>query len=354
MKRRSRRLLIAAALLALVAGAFYESVTRVGRGWLSGEPFHEGRPASYWADEIERWETKEADWGTQSYVRRATAPRWIARMLPEPRWPMLLDGDPNGLAVLETLRDHPSANVQDWARIGIERLDNDERGPIKTKHPAVILTAQLYEVDWAFYEGIAKDKWRSQAELEELERIFLNPPQKVEKGEIHVHFLLDDQKLLLTGKEIKIELDKEGVLLSLTKEITCLPSPAQVRKGQSAPQKIDEGMVLRARVQVVPDRRVVRVTFLERISQLEGIERVPVIDAMGMAVRDAKGVDAVAEMAFVKEAIFSTPRNIPDGANLLLPLQYRPADAKERGRWLVARIAVRVYLEAEERQLQGK
>lgn len=353
MKRWSRRILIAAALLTLVAGAFYESVTRVGRGWLAREPFYEGRPASYWADEIERWETKNADWETQAYVRRATSPRWIARLLPEPRWPSLLDGDPNGLAVLQALREHPSANVQDWARIGIERFDNDERGPIKIKHPTVILTAELFEVDEAFYKDLAKSKWRSQAELDELERIFLNPPEKEEKKEL-VFDLPGKQKLLLAGKEIKIELAKVGVLLALTKEIACLPSPAQVRKGQHEPQKIDEGMALRARVQVALDRRIVRVTFIERIAELEGIERVPVIDALGVAVRDAKGADAVAEMAFVKEATFSTPRNIPDGAVLLLPLQYRPAGVREQNRWLVARIAARVHVEAEERLIQGQ
>jgi hypothetical protein len=346
MKRWLRRIVIAAALIAVVVGASFEGVTHIGRGRLYGEPFYEGRPASFWANEIERWETQDATWATQTYTRRPTWPRWVERMIPEPRWPRLLDGDPDGLAVLQALGKHPSSAVKDWARIGIERIDNGERGPCKIKHPSVIVTAQLYEVDEAFYKEVGKAKWLSMADFEKMERILLNGPEEKQAGESLLD-LLGKQKPLLAAKEIKIENNQEGRLLSSTKEFNCLPSPAQLRKGQKGPQTIEEGMTLRARVQVSSDWRFVRMTFIEKGTLLEGIDKVSV-------VLDEKGAQAVAEIASLTESTFSTMRNLPDGVTLLLPLQYRPGSAKEKGRWLVARIEPRIYTEAEERQLRGE
>jgi hypothetical protein len=44
----------------------------------------------------------------------------------------LLNGDPDGLPVLQELRSHPNEKVRDWARVGIERIHkNTERGPHK-------------------------------------------------------------------------------------------------------------------------------------------------------------------------------------------------------------------------------
>jgi hypothetical protein len=348
MKRWLRRVVIGAALIAVAVGTSFEGVTRVGRGRLYGEPFYEGRPASYWAIEIERWETQDPTWGTQTYKRRPTWPRWVERMIPEPCWPRLLDGDPDGLAVLQALRKHPSSEVQNWGRIGIERIDNGERGPCKIYHPSVIVTAQLYEVDETFHKEVAKGKWLSMADFEKLERIFLglDPPEKMHTGESSLD-LLGKQKPLLAAKEIKIENNQEGSLLSSTKEINCLPSPAQLRKGQTGPQMIEEGMTLRARVQVSFDRRFVRMTFIEKGAQLEGIDKVSV-------VLDEKGAQAVAEVAFLKESTFSTMRNLPDGGTLLLPLQYRRGSANEKERWLVARIEPRIYIAAEERRIRGE
>jgi hypothetical protein len=55
MKKWLRRILIAAALVGLTFGVLYECATHVGRGWLFGEAFYEGRPTSYWRSRIDRW-----------------------------------------------------------------------------------------------------------------------------------------------------------------------------------------------------------------------------------------------------------------------------------------------------------
>src|SRR5437879_3982698 len=67
----------------------------------------------------------------------------------------------------------------------------------------VIMKARLYEVDEAFHNKLAKAKWLSKADLEELET---KPPAA---GSLFA--LLAKQQPFLGGKEINIDPGKEGV-----------------------------------------------------------------------------------------------------------------------------------------------
>jgi hypothetical protein len=347
MGRRLRRGLIAAALLSIAWGVFFETVTRVGRGWLAGEPFYSGRPASYWACEIEKWETQDPEWRTvRTYTRPSGYPRWMQRFLPEAQWPRLLDGDPEGLAVLQSLRKHPSIDIQDWAHIGVERLKNDERGPYKFTPLDVVFTAELFEVDEDFYKRVTKAaKWHSLAECEQMESVFLTPTE-IKPARESLFNLLDRQKLLTSVTDKKIKDGADAVLLSSVKTTTCLPSAAQVRKGNKEPQVIEEGLAIHVQGQVTFDKRYVRLKFVEKGTELEGIDKITV-------VLDDKGSEGTGAVAAVKESVFSIARNVPDGGSILLPLQYRPASAKEKGRWLVVRVQPRIYMEEEERRIQA-
>jgi hypothetical protein len=354
MKRWLCRIVITAALIVVVSGVFFEAITHVGQGRLAGEPFYDGRPASFWASEIERWETHDPPYRhIRNYARRPPWPRWTERILPEPTWPALFDGDPAGLPVLQALRDHPSSDIQDWARIGIERLDNDERGPYKVNPLEVIFTAELYEVDEAFYKRLGNPRWRSMIELEEVERVYLLglEPEKKQTGEPKqagdsLFDVLKKKDSLMSVKDVKIHDGKEGAILSSTKVSHCLPSPAQLARKRKDPQKIEEGLALRAHVQISRDRRFVRVKFIEKNTELQGIDKVSVLI-------DRTGTEATAEIACVAESTFSIPQTLFDGGSILLPLQYRPADTKKKGRWLVVRIELRIYIEEEERIIQS-
>lgn len=55
MKKWLRRILIGFATIGLAYGALYEYATHVGRGWLRGEAFFEGRPTSYWRSATNDW-----------------------------------------------------------------------------------------------------------------------------------------------------------------------------------------------------------------------------------------------------------------------------------------------------------
>jgi hypothetical protein len=207
----------------------------------------------------------------------------------------------------------------------------------------VIMKARLYEVDEAFHNKLAKAKWYSRADLEELDK-----PSATRAPADHSLFTaLEKQKPVLVGKEINIDLGKEGVLLTATKAITCLPTPDQLRQGKKGQQKIEEVFTLSAQVQVSADRRFVHAKLLEKGLEIEGIEKVKILVDLN------KGTEAAAEIVFVKETSTSQARYIADGGKFLFPLQSRPSAVRNKERWLVAEIAPRIYIEAEERALRG-
>jgi RNA polymerase sigma factor (sigma-70 family) len=212
---------------------------------------------------------------------------------------------------------------------------------------AVIVTAWLYEVDDAFYKKLSQQKRLSMEDLEKLERQFLGQLNAKPLEDDTLFKLLAKQKPLLTRKEIKFDLGKEGALLSWGKTIKCLPSPDQVRKRQKGPQTVQEGVSLFAQIRVSADRRFVRVKFTEKSAELEGIDKVKV-------TLDNTGEEAFAEIPFLKESGHSQVRDIPDGGSFLLPLHYRPREARGKDRWLVLCITPRIYIEEEERQLRGE
>jgi hypothetical protein len=216
--------------------------------------------------------------------------------------------------------------------------DKDPK-PNKGSEIYVIMKTRLYEVDEAFHNKLAKAKWRSKEDLEELET---KPP-----ADGSLFALLEKQQPFLAGKEINIDPGKEGVLLTATKPINCLPTPDQLRQGKKGPQTIDEGYTLGAQVHISADRRFVRANFLEKSLEIEGIEKVKV-------VADEKGTEAVGEIVFAKEASVSQARYIPDGGSILLPLHYRPPAVRNADRWLVAEITPRIYIEEEERARRGQ
>ena len=208
----------------------------------------------------------------------------------------------------------------------------------------VIMKARLYEVDEAFHTKVAKAKWLSKADLAELENKELEnkPPAD---GKLFA--LLKKQKPVLTGKGVNVDPGKEGVLLTAGKPVNRLPTPDQLRQGKKGPQTVHEGVTLSAQVHISADRRFVRAKFLEKSLEIEGVEKVKV-------VVDNRGTEAVGELVFTKEASLSRSRYIPDGGSILLPLHHRPPAARKKGRWLVAEITPRIYIEEEERARRAR
>ena len=213
--------------------------------------------------------------------------------------------------------------------------------PKKVREMYVILKARLFEVDETFHRKLARIGRLSREDLEDLERKALTPQKDKQPAE-SLFALLEKQIPILNGKEVDLDPGQESLLLDWSKKHNLLPAPEQLRKGQQGPQTIQEGLSLRARVQISPDRRFVRVTFTEKSVELEGTDKVNVPLA-------GKGKEVVGELAFLKEGGLSQVRDIPDGGIFLLPLQHRPRTARENDRWLVAQVEPRIIIEEEER-----
>jgi hypothetical protein len=148
MKRRWLvRLLV---LVILAAFIVWLEPTRVIWGWLRGEAFYQGRPTSYWENEIGRWQSRTCAKGyyelpvlpgsprlylvveTAHYQRTKPWDRFIDSegYGPAP-WPKLLDGDPAGRPVLQDLLNSASPHVREWAEAGLRRHRDQNRGPEK-------------------------------------------------------------------------------------------------------------------------------------------------------------------------------------------------------------------------------
>lgn len=203
----------------------------------------------------------------------------------------------------------------------------------------VILKARLYEVDEAFNKKLAKAKWLSRADLEELE----DKPQVDDA----LFAQLEKLKPSLVGKKINVDPGKEGVLLRATKKVECLPTPDQIRQASKRPQTFDEGFTLSAWIHVSSDRRFVRLEFREKSLEIEGVEQVKVVVDLD------KGTEAVGEVVFTKEGSVTQTRYVPDAGSFLLPIHYRPRALRKNDRWLVAEITPRIYVEEEERERRG-
>lgn len=225
--------------------------------------------------------------------------------------------------------------------------NRDEVGP-QPVDMHVIVQASLYEVDESIHRKLAKAKRLTKEDFEKLERIFLgiDPPLKQPDEAEALLKRLARQKPLVTGKDIYIDIGQQAILLSWKKTKRCLPSPEQLRKGDSGPQIVQEDMSLRIQVQVSADRRFVRARLTEKSVAIEDVEKVDAFDANGNEVK--------AEIAFLKELTLSQTRDLPDGGSFLLPLQFRSGNARD-GKRLVAVIVPYIYIEEEERLIrQGK
>lgn len=130
MKNRFRNGLIAASVITLASAGLYEYTTHVGRGWLCGEAFYEGRPTSYWRSEIRDWADRfNSPEEAVEYSRfrlsafltaRPNAPRptfttrlreWAGGFIEMPNdngAPAVLDGYPDADPVLRELEDDPA------------------------------------------------------------------------------------------------------------------------------------------------------------------------------------------------------------------------------------------------------
>lgn len=110
-----KRLPIALVLVILLTAlVVWLEPTRLLWGTLRGDAFFKGRPASYWARQVERWtEAGERCLGVSDHVRLSDqAMDYLGLLDRHPPRPTVLDQDPAALAVLTELLDCDHSSVR--------------------------------------------------------------------------------------------------------------------------------------------------------------------------------------------------------------------------------------------------
>lgn len=143
--KRWLRILVTLAEASLVLAAIYFEPTFAVRGTLWREAWFDGKPTSYWRDELHHWDVNDEHgfgWlGYRHTVYRRTPSqfeswraRWlpgsapahderfeevIAHLLTSSRGPKILHRDPAAEPVLRELLDDPSPKIRLFAQIGL-------------------------------------------------------------------------------------------------------------------------------------------------------------------------------------------------------------------------------------------
>ena len=202
---------------------------------------------------------------------------------------------------------------------------------------AVLVRADLYEVDEAFYTKLKNVR---RVDPEELERQFL--AGTAPKSELWP--MIDKQKPLLVCEEIKLDNGGQAGLLSRHRAVSFLPSPERARRGDKERQTLLEGVSFLAAVQVTADRRYVRVKLTEKATEVQ--------DAYKMRVFDPMDTEVQAEVPFVRESTQAQTLQIADGGSILINVQYRPRSVQEgQRRWVLA-ITTRIFIQEEEDEIR--
>jgi hypothetical protein len=146
MKKWPHILIAALEAMLMLLAVYFEPTYRL-RGKLWGEAFYDGKPTSWWRQELERWEVKNevtlnwSGWKEHQFHRNSTwleefRERWLPAQEPDLgyyqkevervlRWlegrrgPRLLY-DEDGIPVLRELLDDPSPKIRLFAQIGLK------------------------------------------------------------------------------------------------------------------------------------------------------------------------------------------------------------------------------------------
>jgi hypothetical protein len=259
---------------------------------------------------------------------RGIKPQWVIEYLAS-----LTDQDLQSIRILNGNRLVVRANEANHSQIAYWLLMWDVR---------VIAQARLYEVDEAYYTKLKNIK---PLPLEEEERIFRNGgPGTSPWGPLFN--LLKKQKRILVGDEINVLDGQKAVLLSRHRVGTCLPSPAQVRKGEKERQTVLLGVSFSGHMKVSPDRRYVQVRVTESVRELQGI------DKRKVSAPGAKDKEVDAEIPLVSETTHIRVETIADGGTALVPVPIRPRSELPKDRWWVLAITPRIWIAAEEQLIE--
>ena len=141
MKKRPIIICLFVAILGSVI--FWLQSNYIITGWLKGEAFYQGRPTSYWRQNLGNvhsvrcWHSIPGPGGPDKvfYQSRSSLPEWLDPIIGN-RTPLLKDddslpdhplwmGDPEARDVLTQLTEGSTSTIRDFAKEGLARIKKD-------------------------------------------------------------------------------------------------------------------------------------------------------------------------------------------------------------------------------------
>lgn len=200
---------------------------------------------------------------------------------------------------------------------------------------AVVMNASLYEVDQEFYAKEIAPLFKKTKDGKEPSLVSITE-SLVEK--------LKKRKLVQNGDQIKVSSGQRADFFSHQQSFAYIPNPGDPAEQQWPKHRTGlEGVAFQVEPTICPDRRSLVLKIVQRVSQLVGINKAKVSDR-------ATGKQVELDSPNLRKSSLSGTIEIDDGQPVLMAVDYRPPDAKDR-RWvLVARPTL--YIEEEERQIR--
>jgi hypothetical protein len=205
---------------------------------------------------------------------------------------------------------------------------------------AVVVNARLYEVDRAFYTR----------HIAPLFAKFKNPDERPRVLPIESSALLRQivrHKLLLESEETKLQPHQDAAFLSRQNAFRFVSGPPD-RAGRPRYGAGLEGVSFEVRPVVSSDRRFLRLTISQKVTQLVRIDKTATLDI-------TSGKDVEVESPNLRRSTVTGTVHIPDGNPILMPVDYRPAGKEHKDKvWLlVARPFIWIEEEVKEIRRQG-
>jgi hypothetical protein len=205
---------------------------------------------------------------------------------------------------------------------------------------AVVVKAELYEIDRGFYEKQIGAKLGK--DLASEGHRFALP---IDEGEVKK---FRKQAMLLRSNQVTIGNAQEAEFFSLRKAVLYR---AKHRPAANKTNEIYEttfpGMSFQAHVVVSADRRRVRMKIRQQVTDLAGMRKEKVDDPQ-------TGLEITVETPKLRELSTAATVQVGDGRFVLVPVLFRPKAVKAKDRVLVLLVRPIIYIEEEERERKKK
>jgi hypothetical protein len=213
---------------------------------------------------------------------------------------------------------------------------------------AVLMDATIHEVDRKFFERHIRPVIAPREGETFLAAIPIN---------MDLASLLEAQKVIVKGPDVKLLEDQEACFLSLHSSFRFLAQSSRRRtastepeQGRIAAKNVEfrtgvEGVSLHARVKVSPDRRAIRLNLRQTGAELLDLKTTEILNLVS-------GKKVTVESPNFRHTSSEAHVEIDDGQPLMMPLDYRSKEARAGDRVWILLAKPWIYIEEEQKLIR--